>query len=385
MIFMLIHLLEDILLKFCKIEEAMKYIKLILLSVFLVGCGDADRGKAFITSEKGGITVIDLNSMEVAEQIEVGASNPRGIGVTDDGKYLITANKFDANLSKINYETKEVENIDVGINPEFVRVYDNQVFVSTEPSSTGKPPAKGEMNHEEEDGDDDRTPAKVSVVDLDQNKKVREITAGPETEGIEFSQDGSKIIVTNEADNTITIHDFHSGNIVKTFDAKSYGLRPRGIKASPNGQFYVATLEFSNNFVVLDKNFDYVKTVTTEHEVDEGDKHTGNSPYGVSFSPTGDKLYVAASGGRGNRSSLEVYDGKTFEKIDRVKTEEGRRCWHFTFTPDSKDILLACGRSDEVLVIDAESLKIKKRISVAGIPWGIVTYPKSIGSLDQAN
>jgi YVTN family beta-propeller protein len=47
--------------------------------------------------------------------------------------------------------------------------------------------------------------------------------------------------------------------------------------------------------------------------------------------------------------------------------------------------LLACGRSDEVLVIDSESLKIKKRIPVAGIPWGIVTYPKSIGSLDQPN
>jgi len=47
--------------------------------------------------------------------------------------------------------------------------------------------------------------------------------------------------------------------------------------------------------------------------------------------------------------------------------------------------LLACGRSDEVLVIDSGSLKIKKRIPVAGIPWGIVTYPKSIGSLDQPN
>ena len=43
-------------------------------------------------------------------------------------------------------------------------------------------------------------------------------------------------------------------------------------------------------------------------------------------------------------STLEVYDGKTFEKIDRVRTD-GRRCWHFTFTPDAKDILLACGRS----------------------------------------
>jgi len=36
----------------------MKYIKLIFLSLFLVGCGDADRGKAFITSQEGGITVL---------------------------------------------------------------------------------------------------------------------------------------------------------------------------------------------------------------------------------------------------------------------------------------------------------------------------------------
>ena len=101
----------------------------------------------------------------------------------------------------------------------------NQIFVSTEPSSTGKPPAKGEMKHEEDDDDDDdRTPAKVAVVDLDQNKKVRESTAGAETEGIEFSEDGSKVIVTNEADNTVTIHDFDSGDILKTVDAKAYGL-----------------------------------------------------------------------------------------------------------------------------------------------------------------
>ena len=107
----------------------MKYIKLIFLSLFLVGCGDADRGKAFITSQEGGITVIDLNSMEVTDQIDVGAGYPRGIGVTDDGKYLITANKADANLSKINYETKEVENIDVGINPELEKVNNNKVLV----------------------------------------------------------------------------------------------------------------------------------------------------------------------------------------------------------------------------------------------------------------
>ena len=56
--------------------------------------------------------------------------------------------------------------------------------------------------HEEEDDDDDRTPAKIAIVDIASGKKIREITAGPETEGIEFSRDGSQIIVTNEADNT---------------------------------------------------------------------------------------------------------------------------------------------------------------------------------------
>ncbi len=127
---------------------------------------------------------VDLNKMELVDSIKAG-DYPRGIGVTNDGKYLITANKAGANISVINVATKEIEKtIDVGINPEFVRVYEGQVFVSTEPSSTGKPPAKGEIHEEDEDEDEDRTPAKVAVFVQNSDKKVREITAGPETEGI---------------------------------------------------------------------------------------------------------------------------------------------------------------------------------------------------------
>ena len=362
----------------------MNWFKLIALTLFLVGCGEADRGKAYITSQEGGISVIDLNTMEVVNQLNAGGY-PRGIGITKDGTHIITANKADASVTVTNILSNEIKSsIEVGINPEFVRVFNGQVFVSTEPSSKGKPPAKGEMNKEEEDDDDDRTPAKIAVVDLEEGKKIREITAGPETEGIEFSKDGTQIIVTNEADNTITVHDFVSGDLLKTVQADAYGLRPRGIKVSPDGNFYVATLEHSDNFIVLDKEFNHVKTVKTQHDVSEDNKHKGKSPYGVSFSTYGDKLFVAASGGYKKRSSLEVYDGKSFEKINRVETD-GRRCWHFTFTPDNKDILLACGRSDEVLVIDAENLNIKKRVPVAGIPWGIITYPKALGSLDEAD
>ena len=53
--FMLIHPLEDISLYFCVIEKTMKYIKLIFLSLFLVSCGDADRGKALLRHKRVGL------------------------------------------------------------------------------------------------------------------------------------------------------------------------------------------------------------------------------------------------------------------------------------------------------------------------------------------
>ena len=196
----------------------MNFLKLAFLTLFLIGCGQADRGKAYVTSQEGGISIIDLNSFEVIDRLEIGGL-PRGVGLTDDGKFLVAANKDRASITVVDLETKKVlSDIEVGINPEFVRIKDGMVFVSTEPSSQGKPPAKGEMK-EEEDDDDDKIPAKVAVVDLDTGKKVRDITAGPETEGIEFSLDGTKIIITNEADNTITVHDFDSGDLIKTVKA----------------------------------------------------------------------------------------------------------------------------------------------------------------------
>jgi len=97
----------------------------------------------------------------------------------------------------------------------------------------------------------------------------------------------------------------------------------------------------------------------------------------VSFDREGKRLFVATS----KAKILEVYDTSNFEKIKEIPT--GRRCWHFSFSPDDKDILLACGKSDEVLVIDTEKLEVTKHIPNKEIPWGVVAYPKSMGSLDN--
>jgi YVTN family beta-propeller protein len=331
--------------------------------------GDAaNKGVAYVTSQDAGVSVIDLATMKIIKTIDVKAVAPRGLGVTDDGKKLIVATRENESISIIDTATGEVtQQIHVGKNPEFVRINGNFAYISSEPSAKGGPPPKPGSKPAEEEDDDDAVPAKIAVVDLEKGEKIREITGGPETEGIEFSADNSKLVITNEADNTVTVHDIASGELLKTIKTHEYGDRPRGIKVSPDGNTYLATLEYGNKFMVLDKDFNLLRTVPT-----------GDTPYGIAYDASGKHIYVAS-----NKSQLlEVFDAKSFVKLKEAPT--GKRCWHFSFTPDNKQILLACGKSDAVLVYDAETLAQTGQIEVKGMPWGLVTYPKTMGSLDAA-
>ena len=330
----------------------------------------APTGMAYVSNQKGNVTVIDLATFEPVSEIDVGSRGPRGIGVTADGKLLVTANVDGGDVSLVDRESgKLLKRVPVGKNPEFVRIRGNRAFVSFEPASQGGPPPK--PGSEEAKAlaaareDDDEEPAKIAVVNLIEGKVVREITGGMETEGIEFSADGKNILVTNEADENVTVHDIESGALVKKINLREYGNRPRGIKMAPDRKSYVVSIEYGDKLVLLDSEFNIVKTVST-----------GNVPYGLSFDREGKRLYVALSKGQ----VIQVFDTSNYEPIGEVKT--GKRCWHFTFTPDDKHILIACGRSDEIVVIDVEKLEPVKHITGLKMPWGVVTYPNSVGSLD---
>lgn len=327
-------------------------------------------GVAYVSNQKGNVTSIDLDSFETTGEIGIGGGSPRGLGVTADGKLLVVAVRDKGDLAVVDLATgKVVTRIAIGKNPEFVRVRGDQAFVSFEPASAGGPPPKPGSKEatelKQKRADDKEEPARIAIVDLKAGKKIAEITGGMETEGIEFSADGGRIIVTNEDDNNLTVHDIASGKLLKTIDTKPYGTRPRGIKMAPDGKSYVATIEFGNRMVVLDAGFNVARVVAT-----------GDTPYGLAFDRDGKRLYVALAKGK----TLQVFDGASLAFITEYPI--GDRCWHFTFTPDDKHILLACGRSDEVVVLDAASGRIVKRIADKQMPWGIVTYPKSFGSLD---
>jgi len=328
----------------------------------------ANKGIAYVSNQDGAVTVINLDTMESIGNIDIGAKGPRGIGVTADGKWLVTANKDDGNISIVDTSgASSPKFVSIGKNPEFVRVMGDRAYITYEPSAKSGPPSKpGAGVAKNSDDKEEKIPGRIAIVDLMSGKVISEVIGKPETEGVEFSKDGKQMFVTNESDNSITVHDISSGKLLMSVPVGKYGERPRGIKTSPDGKTIVTTLELANKMLVLNDRLEVIKEVPT-----------GKTPYGISFDRTGNRIFVAAN----KEKALQVFDAKTFEKIKDIPT--GDRCWHFSFTPDDQQILLACGKSNEIIVIDANKLEVIKHITDKDMPWGIVTYPKSMGSLDK--
>ena len=336
------------------------------LGIGVANASSAADGKpvAYVSNQDGGVIVVDLDTMTKIGEFDVESKSPRGIGVTADGKYVITANKDSGDVSVLDTTSKKVvKHIAIGQNPEFVRVNGDYAYVTYEPSAKSGPPGQAEKDDDDDKGE--KLPAGIAVVDLKEMKVLRTIMSGPETEGVEFSKDGKFMLVTNEGDNTITVYELPDGKLLKKIDTTKQGPRPRGIKVSPDGKLYAVTLEYGDKVMLIDQNFEVVKLLPT-----------GKTPYGVTFDREGKRLFVAAS----RAKQLQVWDTKTFEQIKSIPT--GDRCWHFTFTPDDSKILLACGKSHDLVVIDAKTYAPVKKIPGLATPWGVVTYPKGMGSLD---
>lgn len=106
------------------------------LSSAPASAADGGKGMAYVSNQKGNVSVTDLDTLEAVSEIDVGAEGPRGIGVTSDGKFLVTANGEDGDISVIDRVSgRLVKRIPIGKNPEFVRIRGDHAFVSFEPAA----------------------------------------------------------------------------------------------------------------------------------------------------------------------------------------------------------------------------------------------------------
>jgi DNA-binding beta-propeller fold protein YncE len=321
---------------------------------------------AYVTEEDGGIVVIDLNTLKIVKRVHPKDTAPRGIGITFDGKYLVTANKDTGDASVFDTRgLRLVRRVPVGDNPEFVKLNPGgtSAFISYEPGSTAGPPQEGPSG-EEEDDDADEPPAQIMEFNVSDWSRVQSFVAGKETEGLEFTPDGKSLIVANEAADSLGLYEVVTGKLTRTINLASYGKRPRGVKVSPQGNSFAVTMEGSGTLLSLDRNLNVIRSVATAAK-----------PYGLAFDRQGSRIFVNAAAAR----KMQVYSADSLQLLG--ETPIGQRCWHFTFTPDDSKLLLACGRSNNIYVIDAKTYLPISVLEGFHLPWGIVTYPRAFGSL----
>ena len=320
---------------------------------------------AYVSEEDGGIAVIDLNTLQLIKRVHSKDTAPRGIGITFDGKYLVTANKDTADASVFDTRgLRLVRRIPIGDNPEFIKLNPSgtSLFTSYEPGSTAGPPVQSAVG--EEDNDTNEPPAQIMEFHVQDWSRMQSFVAGKETEGLEFSPDGKLLIVANEAQDSLGVYDVATGKLIREINLGSYGKRPRGVKVSPQGNSYAVTMEGSGTLLSLDRDLNVIRSVATAAK-----------PYGVAFDRQGSRIFVAAAAAR----KFQVYAADSLQLLG--ETAVGQRCWHFTFTPDDSKILLACGRSNNIYAIDAKTYQTICVLDGFHLPWGIVTYPRAYGSL----
>jgi DNA-binding beta-propeller fold protein YncE len=320
---------------------------------------------AYVSDEDGAISVIDLSTLKIIRSGGPSDLAPRGIAVTFDGKYIITADKNTSDAAVFSTsDLSLLRRIHIGNSPEFIKINPDgdRLFATFEPSSAGGPP--GAATAKRDSDEDNGPPAQIASFHVGDWAPGPVSTAGQETEGIEFSRDGKLMLVANESQETIGVFDERTGQHLRDIDLKTYGIRPRGIKVSPQGDRYAVTMESSGTILTMDQSFKVIKSVPTAAK-----------PYGLTFDRPGKRIFVSAA----QAGKLQVFSADSLQLLAEVPT--GKRCWHFTFTPDDSKVLLACGRSNNLVVIDANSYKPLGTIEGVKLPWGIVTYPRSYGSL----
>lgn len=146
-----------------------------------------------VHSGAGGISVIDLDRMEVAQTVQTGLW-PNYAAFSEDGKWLYVSNANPGTVSEIDTnQWKVVREFKVGKEPEHIVLNPNKRTLFTANKGDGT----------------------VSVLDLMNGKVISTFSVGKNAHGIDLSDDGKWLFSASKAGNTLTRIDLSNNKLVR--------------------------------------------------------------------------------------------------------------------------------------------------------------------------
>ena len=164
----------------------------------------------------------------------------------------------------------------------------------------------------------------VTVLDLENGKKIRDVPTGAGAEGVEVSPDGTRVYVTNREADTVTTLDAETLAVLATAESRSFPIRAA---VTPDGRQVLVSNARSGTLSVLDAREpgkiartielgDLRRTAGADGAAGERLLEFGESPVpiGIEISPDGRRAYVAAS----TADAVVVIDLVSFEVVGKL-------------------------------------------------------------------
>ena len=152
----------------------------------------------------------------------------------------------------------------------------------------------------------------MAVIDTRTDVVVKTIPVGENPWRAYASPDGTKVVVPNNGDQTVSVIEVKSNKVVTTFPG-------------------------------------------------------GEGMTGVNFVNGGKKAYIISQ----PESAVYVIDMEKYKELKRIKFGEGLMLETATTTPDGKSVYLACSTNNSVYVIDGATDKYTRFHDVGLSPWAV--------------
>jgi YVTN family beta-propeller protein len=313
----------------------------------------------YVTNEQtGDVHVIDVATETVVGKIAVG-KRPRGLKLSPDGKHLYVA---------LSGSPPSPPGVDESTLPPPDRTADGIGVVDLATSKLVKVLPSGQDPESFDLSPDGRRiyvsneeTAEMSVLDVRAGKIIRKVKVGHEPEGVTVRPDGKVVYVTCEQDNLVAAVDTRSFKLLSSIET---GPRPRAIAFTKDGKQAFVTSENGGVVNVVDAS---KHKPVGEIPVKSKARPIPPRPMGIVLAPDGTMLFV--SNGRSESVAVISVEGKT---VLRIIEGVGGRPWGIGASADGRLLYTANGPSGDVSIVEVDSGKVKKRIKVGGMPWGLV-------------
>jgi YVTN family beta-propeller protein len=263
------------------------------------GLGTLGGGFLYVGNAKSNsVSVIDLTTNAIIKNITVGKS-PHDIKISDDQQTVYTTDMDSGTVSIINATSNTLINqIQTGGNRAIhgIAIFNDTLYVGDVYGGKVLVIRDGQIKNEIKVGSGPEyieiSPdgkflyvanlwSPISVVDVAQNKVIKEIDSGITPHGLSFTDDGSRLFIVNMKSNTLSVIDATTHEVIKTI---SVGNSPEYVALTPDEGFAIVTNLGSDTVSIVD-----AKALQVVKEIPIG----GVGPHGIAFSADGDMAYIS--------------------------------------------------------------------------------------------